>query len=173
MSMPNKLAVDAAAVTKAVQAEIERQQSEVVYKDLSVSELEGVVQHLTSRLELCKDALAKMQDGPAETPSCCGASFPSATSCCGGSGAACASASTSSAPALKATKVVGTWPDLPWTDRAPRPVILTAPAPRAPRSPQSSAKVRLSCYLSYDRQARRREDHRLPDEDDGRAHHAA
>jgi hypothetical protein len=172
--MSNKLNVDAAAVTKAVQAEIERQQSEVVYKDLSVSELEGVVQHLTSRLELCKDALAKMQDGPAKTPSCCGAPFPDATSCCSGSGAACASASTSSsAPALKATKVVGTWPDLPWTDRALRLAVLIAPAPRAPRPPQSSAKMRLSRCLSYDGQAGRREDHRLPDEDDGRAHHAA
>ena len=140
-SMSNKLNVDAAAVQKAVQAEIERQQSEVVYKDLSVAELEGVVQHLTSRLELCKDALALKKDGAAKASACCAAPFPDPTSCssAGGAGGAacCASGSCastpSSAPALKATKVEGTWPDLPWTDRAPPPDRLycarPAPAP--------------------------------------------
>ena len=90
--MSNKLNVDAAAVTKAVQAEIERQQSEVVYKDLSVAELEGVVQHLTSRLELSKDALALKKDGAAKAPACCAAPFPDPTSCSsagGAGGAAC------------------------------------------------------------------------------------
>ena len=128
-SMSNKLNVDAAAVTKAVQAEIERQQSEVVYKDLSVAELEGLVQHLTSRLELSKDALALKKDGAANASACCADPFPNPTSCssAGGAGGAacCASGSCastpSSAPALKATKVEGTWPDLPWTDRAPPP----------------------------------------------------
>ena len=139
--MSNKLNVDAAAVTKAVQAEIERQQSEVVYKDLSVAELEGVVQHLTSRLELCKDALALKKDGAAKASACCAAPFPDPTSCSsagGAGGAACCAAGScastpSSAPALKATKVEGTWPDLPWTDRAPPPARLycarPAPAP--------------------------------------------
>ena len=139
--MSNKLNVDAAAVQKAVQAEIERQQSEVVYKDLSVTELEGVVQHLTSRLKLCKDALALKKDGAAKASACCAAPFPDPTSCssAGGAGGAacCASGSCastpSSAPALKATKVEGTWPDLPWTDRAPPPGRLycarPAPAP--------------------------------------------
>ena len=136
-SMSNKLNVDAAAVTKAVQAEIERQQSEVVYKDLSVAELEGVVQHLTSRLELCKDALALKKDGAAKASACCAAPFPDPTSCSsagGAVGAACCAAGScastpSSAPALKATKVEGTWPDLPWTDRAPPPARLYCARP--------------------------------------------
>ena len=34
--------MDAAAIAKAVQSEIERQQADVVYNDLSVEELEGV-----------------------------------------------------------------------------------------------------------------------------------
>ena len=61
------MAVDAAAVAAAVQKEIERQQKEVVYDDLSVAELEDVVAHLTSRLELCKEALAAKAGAPKET----------------------------------------------------------------------------------------------------------
>jgi len=52
------MAIDPAKIAAAVQAEIERQQTDVVYDNLSVSELEEVVAHLTSRLELCKEALA-------------------------------------------------------------------------------------------------------------------
>jgi len=80
------MALDAAAVAEAVKKEIERQQTEVVYNDLTVEELEQVVAHLTSRLELCKEALAKKGDAPKAEPA-----------------------------ALKATKVEGTFPDLPWT----------------------------------------------------------
>ena len=43
------ITMDAAAIAKAVQTEIERQQTDVVYNDLSVDELEGVVQHLSAR----------------------------------------------------------------------------------------------------------------------------
>jgi 5-methyltetrahydrofolate--homocysteine methyltransferase len=79
--------MDAAAIAKAVQTEIERQQTDVVYNDLSVEELEGVVQHLSARLELCKEALATKQGGKKPEVA-----------------------------ALVAKKSVGSWPDLPWTD---------------------------------------------------------
>ena len=107
--------MDAAAIAKAVQTEIERQQTDVVYNELSVEELEGVVQHLTTRLELCKEALATKQGDKKPEPK-----------------------------ALKAKKSEGTWPDLPWTDRAPRrprarppppPCVLRCGLPRpAPRA---------------------------------------
>ena len=82
--------MDAAAITKAVQTEIERQQTDVVYNDLSVEELEGVVEHLTARLELCKEALTAKGGGKKPEVK------------------------------LVAKKTEGTWPDLPWTDRTPR-----------------------------------------------------
>ena len=78
--------IDAAAIAKAVQSEIERQQKQVVYEDLSAEELEGVVAHLTERLALCKDALAAKTSSDAKAEPA----------------------------ALKATKVTGTWPELPW-----------------------------------------------------------
>ena len=108
--------MDAAAIAKAVQSEIERQQADVVYNDLSVEELEGVVQHLTTRLELCKEALAAKQ----------GEKKPEAKKV--------------------AQKSEGTWPDLPWTDRTPRrprarrpppPCVLRCGLPAPPRAPAS------------------------------------
>ena len=108
--------MDAAAIAKAVQSEIERQQADVVYNDLSVEELEGVVQHLTARLELCKEALAAKQ----------GEKKPEAKKV--------------------AQKSEGTWPDLPWTDRTPRrprarrpppPCVLRCGLPAPPRAPAS------------------------------------
>ena len=105
--------MDAAAIAKAVQSEIERQQADVVYNDLSVEELEGVVQHLTTRLELCKEALAAKQ----------GEKKPEAKKV--------------------AQKSEGTWPDLPWTDRTPRrprarrpppPCVLHCGLPAPPRA---------------------------------------
>lgn len=105
--MSSNVNVDAAAVAKAVQAEIERQQSDVVYNDLSVTELEDVIQHLSSRLELCKEALTRKEGGSA-------------------------SGSAPAAPALKAAKVEGSWPDLPWTDRElPPPTLSLLRPPRA------------------------------------------
>ena len=92
--------MDAAAIAKAVQTEIERQQTDVVYNDLSVEELEGVVQHLSARLELCKEALATKQGGKKPEVA-----------------------------ALVAKKSEGSWPDLPWTDRTPRRSLMLLPPP--------------------------------------------
>ena len=86
--------MDSVAIAKAVQAEIERQQTDVVYSDLSVAELEDVIKHLSSRLDLCKQALAEKQGGAA------------------------------AAPKMVAQKATGSWPELPWTDRAPLPAAL-------------------------------------------------
>ena len=106
--------MDAAAIAKAVQTEIERQQTDVVYNDLSVDELEGVVQHLSARLELCKEALAAKTGGKKPEVA-----------------------------ALVAKKSEGSWPELPWTDRTPRrshmllpppPCVLSCGLPPAPRS---------------------------------------
>ena len=87
--------MDPVAIAKAVQAEIERQQTDVVYSDLSVAELEDVIKHLSSRLDLCKQALAEKQGGAA-----------------------------AAAPKMVAQKVTGSWPELPWIDRAPLPAAL-------------------------------------------------
>ena len=149
--------MDAAAIAKAVQSEIERQQADVVYNDLSVEELEGVVQHLTARLELCKEALAAKQ----------GEKKPEAKKV--------------------AQKSEGTWPDLPWTDRTPRrprarrtlpPCVLRCGLPAPPRAPAAecpnpktnphphpnpspSPHPRPNPSRSQDRQAGRAEDPRL------------
>ena len=77
------MVLDSKAIEAAVKAEIERQQQAVVYDDLSVEELQRVVDQLTAKLGLCQEALAKRK--------------------------------APEVAALKATKVVGTWADLPWT----------------------------------------------------------
>ena len=53
------MALDSKAIEAAVKAEIERQQQAVVYDDLSVEELQRVVDQLTAKLGLCQEALAK------------------------------------------------------------------------------------------------------------------
>ena len=82
------MAIDQAAIAAAIQKEIERQQEAVVYDDLSVDELEKVVQQLSTKLDLCKGALEKRGAGGAKKPE---------------------------PAALKAKKVEGTFADLPWT----------------------------------------------------------
>ena len=107
--------VDAASIAKAVEAEIERQQSLVV-TDLNVEELEAVIAHLSSRLELCQSALKEKRGGAAGgLASSLGAAFGVPDSC-GDAGEV--SSVTAAAPAKKAAKSVGRWPDLPWTNPA-------------------------------------------------------
>ena len=100
--------LDPSAVAKAVQAEIERQQSGVVYSELSAAELKDVIQHLESRLDMCKEALAEKEDGGPLAKDGGGAgakqeggSGVRGASCCG-SGKSCCSVRASTAPALTA-----------------------------------------------------------------------
>jgi len=76
--------VDSAAIAAAVKAEIDRQQAAVEYDSLSTEALTEVVTSLESKLELLKAAVAARGAPKKE------------------------------APALKAQKVTGSWPDLPW-----------------------------------------------------------
>jgi hypothetical protein len=78
------MALDPNAIAAAVKAEIEKQQAAVNYDDLSEADLQAIVGQLTSKLELCKSALAAKSGGAA------------------------------AAPAMKAAKSTGTYPDLPW-----------------------------------------------------------
>ena len=116
--------VDPASIAKAVQAEIERQQTKVVYDDMTIEELEAVIQHLEAKITLCKNALAK------KGGSCCppGGAMGSCCNACAPGG----SSFVSSEPALRAAKSTGTWPDLPWTDRECHPA-LSLDTPAVPR----------------------------------------
>ena len=57
------MALNQEAIAAAVKAEIERQQKEVVYEDLSVDELNKVCEQLTAKLDLVKAAVAKKGGG--------------------------------------------------------------------------------------------------------------
>jgi hypothetical protein len=59
------MALNQEAIAAAVAKEIERQQKEVVYEDLSVDELNKVCEQLTAKLEMVKAAAAK-KGGKAE-----------------------------------------------------------------------------------------------------------
>lgn len=61
------MALNQEAIAAAVAKEIERQQKEVVYEDLSVDELNNVCAQLTAKLELVKAAMDK-KGGAAEAP---------------------------------------------------------------------------------------------------------
>ena len=148
--------IDPATIAKAVQAEIERQQTAVT-EDMSIEDLSAVIKHLEAKLAQCQSALARKSGG-----SCCppgGAMGACCNSCATGG-----SSFVSLEPALRAAKSAGTWPDLPWTDRALPPTAPTIPAATDSTRPSLSRSrcVPRSCH----RQAGRRQDHGVPHQDD-------
>ena len=52
------MALNPEAIAAAVKAEIQRQQESVVYEDLSVDQLNDVIEQLSTKLNLCKAAMA-------------------------------------------------------------------------------------------------------------------
>ena len=105
--------MDHDAIASVVKAEIERQQAAVDYNALSVEELEKVVQHLQSRLELSKAVIAKRA-----------ATVGTEVGAVANANAEASDASPAAegdepppkkdAPKLVAKKAEGNWPELPW-----------------------------------------------------------
>ena len=72
------MALNPEAIAAAVKAEIQRQQESVVYEDLSVDQLNDVVAQLSTKLDLCKEAMTKKSGGGAakKAAAASGQSFP-------------------------------------------------------------------------------------------------